>query len=207
MRCGAASHRKVFFTNHNVLPHQMSLKIYTKTGDDGTTGLFGGQRVPKSSLRIEVYGTVDELNSVIGVALTADLPEDIREQLTAISSLLFTAGADLATPLKPSPKYDIPRLLESDITWLETLIDGCDAALDPLKSFILPGGTAGSAYLHLARTVCRRAERLAVALAAGEDIGGVVVRFLNRLSDYLFTAARYVNLRAGIPDVPWRKRG
>lgn len=185
----------------------MALKIYTKTGDDGTTGLFGGQRVPKSSLRIEVYGTVDELNSVIGVALTADIPADIREQLTAISSLLFTAGADLATPLAPPPKYDIPRLLEADITWLETLIDACDAALSPLKSFILPGGTSGSAHLHLARTVCRRAERLAVALAAEEHIGDVVVKFLNRLSDYLFTAARYVNFQAGIQDVPWRPRG
>lgn len=185
----------------------MALKIYTKTGDDGTTGLFGGQRVLKSSLRIEVYGTVDELNSVIGLALTADVPTDIREQLTAISSLLFTAGADLATPLEPAPKYDIPRLIEADISWLETLIDTCDEALPPLKSFILPGGTFGSAQLHLARTVCRRAERLAVALAAEDNIGSVVVKFLNRLSDYLFTAARYVNFQAGIQDVPWRPRG
>ena len=184
----------------------MALKIYTKTGDDGTTGLFGGQRVPKNSLRIEAYGTIDELNSVLGIALTCDLPPDVREHLTAISSLLFTAGADLATPLDPPPKYDIPRLTDGDVAWLESLIDCYDAALPPLKNFILPGGTPAAAYLHLARTVCRRAERLAVALSSVESIGEFPVKFLNRLSDYCFTAARYVNFRASTEDVPWKPK-
>ncbi len=184
----------------------MSTRIYTKTGDDGTTGLFGGSRVSKDHLRIHAYGTVDELNSIIGIALTQDMPLDVREQLLAISSELFTVGADLATPLDPPPVYDIPRVVEEHILDLEGHIDAFDAELSPLKNFILPGGTPAAAQLHLARTVCRRAERLTVSLAIHEDLGGFVVRYLNRLSDYLFTAARIVNHRAGIEDTPWRPR-
>jgi cob(I)alamin adenosyltransferase len=182
----------------------MALRIYTKTGDDGTTGLFGGTRVAKNDLRIEAYGTVDELNAVIGIALTHELPDDVRRELTDISSLLFTLGADLATPLDPPPTYHIPRIAEEHVSALERLIDRHDDTLAPLKAFILPGGTKGAAYLHLARTVCRRAERCIVALAAREDIGDHVVHYVNRLSDYLFTAARAVNHAAGVADVPWR---
>lgn len=182
----------------------MAFRIYTKTGDDGTTGLFGGTRVQKDDLRIEAYGTVDELNAVIGITLTATLPDNVREELTAISSTLFTLGADLATPLDPPPAYAIPRIGGDHVTALEQSIDAHDEVLEPLKAFILPGGTPAAAYLHLARTVCRRAERCTVALARREDVGDHVVHYLNRLSDYLFTAARAVNHAASVPDVPWR---
>lgn len=184
----------------------MSTRIYTKTGDNGTTGLFGGERIRKDHIRIEAYGTVDELNAVLGIVLASDdaLLSGLREELTDISALLFTLGADLATPLDPPPLYAIPRIEEQHITWLETMIDAYDAVLEPLKNFILPGGTIGSAHLHHARTVCRRAERMAVSLAHTEDIGDHAVKFLNRLSDYLFTAARYANHSAGVPDVAWR---
>lgn len=184
----------------------MSTRIYTKTGDDGTTGLFGGIRVSKDHLRIHAYGTVDELNSIIGIALTCEMPTDVREQLLAISSELFTVGADLATPLDPPPVYDIPRVAEEHITDIERHIDAFDTELETLKNFILPGGTPAASNLHLARTVCRRAERITVSLSEHEDLGGFVVRYLNRLSDYLFTAARVVNHRAGIEDTPWRSR-
>jgi len=184
----------------------MSTRIYTKTGDDGTTGLFGGIRVSKDHLRIHAYGTVDELNSIIGIALSCEMPMDVREKLLAISSELFTVGADLATPLDPPPVYDIPRVEEEHITDLERQIDAFDAELETLKNFILPGGTPAASNLHLARTVCRRAERITVSLAEHEDLGGFVVRYLNRLSDYLFTVARVVNHRAGIEDTPWRPR-
>lgn len=179
------------------------MKIYTKTGDDGTTGLFGGKRLPKFALRIEAYGTVDELNAVIGVALTHPAPERIAGVLKEISSLLFTVGSDLATPLYPAPKYHIPRVEEQHIAWLEALIDEYTAELPSLKNFILPGGTQAAAHLHLARTVCRRAERIAVHLASEENIGETVVKFLNRLSDYLFTAARLANHLEGVEDVAW----
>lgn len=182
----------------------MATRIYTKTGDDGTTGLFGGTRVTKDDLRIEAYGTVDELNAIIGIALTHDMADQVREELTAISSQLFTLGADLATPLDPPPSYHIPRITQEHVSALERLIDRHDDTLAPLKAFILPGGTKGAAYLHLARTVCRRAERCIVSLARREDVGEHVVHYVNRLSDYLFTAARAVNMAAGVEDVPWR---
>lgn len=184
----------------------MATRIYTKTGDDGTTGLFGGRRVRKDDLRIEAYGTVDELNAVIGVTRTCALPDDVAGQLQSISSLLFTLGSDLATPLDPPPAFDIPRIQMEHITELEGLIDRFDATLAPLKNFILPGGVPAAAHLHHARTVCRRAERCAVALAAHEPVGDFVIRYLNRLSDYLFTAARYVNAAAGVADIAWTPR-
>jgi cob(I)alamin adenosyltransferase len=182
----------------------MALKIYTKTGDDGTTALFGGTRVPKHAMRIEAYGTVDELNAVLGMVLTHDMTETLRDELTQISSDLFTLGADLATPLDPPPTYHIPRITGEHIATLEGRIDAHVAILPELKAFILPGGTDAAAGLHLARTVCRRAERRTVLLAEHEDIGEFVVRYLNRLSDYLFTAARAANHAAGVSDVPWR---
>jgi cob(I)alamin adenosyltransferase len=184
----------------------MATRIYTKTGDDGTTGLFGGIRVRKDDLRIEAYGTVDELNATIGVVRTCAMPESISEQIASISSVLFTLGADLATPLDPPPSFEIPRISMEHINELESWIDRFDERLEPLKAFILPGGTPAAAHLHVARTICRRAERCAVGLAAHEDVGSYVVKYLNRLSDYLFTAARAVNAEAGVADVPWRAR-
>lgn len=184
----------------------MATRIYTKTGDDGTTGLFGGNRVAKDSLRIEAYGTVDELNAILGVALAANMPQGLINELTDVSSTLFTLGADLATPLDPPPSFAIPRITGEHIMELERRIDRHDEALEPLKVFILPGGTPAAAALHQARTVCRRAERAAVALARTEDVGPHVVTYLNRLSDYLFTVARRANKLAGFADVPWSSR-
>ena len=182
----------------------MATRIYTKTGDDGTTALFGGQRVSKDDLRIQSYGTVDELNAVLGVALTGDLAPNLESELLRLSSELFTLGADLATPLDPPPAYEIPRIGTEHVERLEGLIDAHDSVLEELKNFILPGGSPAAAHLHLARTICRRAERLVVALARHEDLGDHVVTYLNRLSDYLFTAARRANHDAGVSDVPWR---
>jgi cob(I)alamin adenosyltransferase len=182
----------------------MATKIYTKTGDDGTTALFGGTRVLKHGIRIESYGTVDELNAVLGMVLTHEMSEQLRGELTQLSSDLFTLGADLATPLDPPPTYHIPRIVEEHVAGLERKIDAHDATLPELKAFILPGGTQAAAGLHLARTVCRRAERRCVLLAENEDVGEYVVRYLNRLSDYLFMAARVANHTAGVVDVPWR---
>lgn len=182
----------------------MALKIYTKTGDTGQTGLFGGQRCSKADLRIDAYGTVDELNAVIGVARMHAVDEPIAADIEKLSSLLFTLGSDLATPLSPPPAYAIPRIDETHVEWLEHCIDSYDERLEPLKTFILPGGSAAAAHLHVARTVCRRAERLTVSLSEREDIGEHVVKFLNRCSDYLFTAARLANHLQGIADVPWK---
>ncbi|MFM8437049.1 MAG: cob(I)yrinic acid a,c-diamide adenosyltransferase [Candidatus Kapaibacterium sp.] len=182
----------------------MALKIYTKTGDAGQTGLFGGQRCSKADLRIDAYGTVDELNAVIGVVRMHAVMEPLAADLERLSSLLFTLGSDLATPLVPPPSYAIPRIDEAHVAWLESCIDAYDERLEPLKSVILPGGSAAASHLHVARTVCRRGERLTVALAEREDIGPFVVKFLNRCSDYLFTAARLANHVQGIADVPWK---
>ncbi|MEY3688762.1 MAG: cob(I)yrinic acid a,c-diamide adenosyltransferase [Ignavibacteria bacterium] len=180
------------------------MKIYTKTGDDGTTGLFGGKRVAKFSLRIEAYGTVDELNAVIGVALTHDLPAMVGEPLQHISSLLFTVGSDLATPQDAMQKSSVPVITEEHVDVLEQWIDTYQEHLPALRNFILPGGSKGGAHLHLARTVCRRAERAIVALKQEEEINPIVLRFINRLSDYLFVAARFVNAKEGHDDIEWK---
>lgn len=182
----------------------MSKHIYTKTGDKGTTGLFGGKRVDKDYERIQAYGTVDELNAVIGVALTLDVPNELRGQLLQTSADLFVAGSDLATPLDPPPTYPIPRITPEHAIELERRIDAFDEVIQPLRSFILPGGTPLAAHLHLARTVCRRAERAVVTLSKLEEIGSPVIVYLNRLSDYLFTAARMANHLAGVSDVEWK---
>jgi len=182
----------------------MATRIYTKTGDDGSTGLFGGQRVRKNSSRIEAYGTVDELNAVIGMVLTDPLPDDLRADLEATSAHLFVLGADLATPLDPPPSYHIPRIGEEHVQGLERRIDRLEIGLTPLKTFILPGGAASAATLHLARTVCRRAERAAITLADTDEIGDYVIRYLNRMSDWLFVSARHANAWAGIEDTPWK---
>lgn len=180
------------------------MKIYTKTGDDGTTGLFNGERVLKSDQRVNLYGSVDELNSIIGLAVSISQTK-INSDLERLNNLLFDLGSDLATPYDPPPKFKIQRLDKKWIDWLESKIDGYDKELEPLKTFILPGGSMQAAFLHQARTVCRRAERLAVELSKQVELGNVAVKFLNRLSDYLFTAARYSNMLQGQADKKWEK--
>lgn len=180
------------------------MKIYTKTGDDGTTGLFGGGRVRKDHLRIEAYGTVDELNSAIGIARTLSRHADLNGILDKIQNSLFQLGADLATPSTVDNKL-IVRMADTDVTEIEKQIDRIDGKLPELKNFILPGGCGLSAHLHLARNICRRAERLTVALGASDDIGPVVTMYLNRLSDLLFVLARRANQLEGIEDRVWSK--
>lgn len=182
------------------------MKIYTKTGDDGTTGLFGGGRVAKNGPRIEAYGEVDELNTHIGFARTiAEVPSDVDELLARIQRELFVLGADLATPVEKKRKnLEIPRVTSGSVTCLEEEIDRFEGELPPLRSFILPGGGSLGAALHVARTVCRRSERRVVALREVEpEVGEDTVRYLNRLSDLLFVLARVVNHRSGLPEEEW----
>lgn len=168
------------------------MKIYTRTGDKGITGLFGGTRISKSSVRLHAYGTLDELNASLGVVLaTTTLPDTVREELVDIQSFLFTIGADLATPLES--KANILRTDPHYAEKLERWIDEMDMALEPMTKFILPGGCPAAALLHEARTICRRAERWIVELKNTEKISDGVIIVVNRLSDYLFTAARYAN--------------
>ncbi len=181
------------------------MKIYTKTGDDGTTSLFSGGRVPKTHLRVEAYGTVDELNSVIGVARAHQPHPQTDEWLAQVQRQLFNLGADLATPLDAKADW-ITRMDADTVTWLETAIDQMTAELPALTSFILPGGSLAAAQLHVARTVCRRAERIVVALQSHEPLGDHVLLYLNRLSDFLFTLARWENLKAGISEHTWSGR-
>lgn len=181
-------------------------KIYTKTGDDGTTGLASGPRRRKDDLRVEAYGTIDEANSAIGLArlYTADLV-DLDTMLMSIQNDLFDLGADLATPdTGQPPAYEPLRIVETQVERIERDIDRLNADLRPLTSFILPGGSPAAAHLHLARTIARRAERLMVTLARmeGEIVGGPAMKYINRLSDFLFVAARYANDQ-GRADVLW----
>ncbi|EJZ21189.1 cob(I)yrinic acid a,c-diamide adenosyltransferase [Rhizobium sp. Pop5] len=181
-------------------------KIYTKTGDDGTTGLVSGPRRTKDDLRVEAYGTIDEANSAIGLARlhTTGLP-DLDAMLMAIQNDLFDLGADLATPdTGEPPAYEPLRIVETQVDRIERDIDRLNAGLEPLKSFILPGGRPAAAYLHLARTIARRAERLMVALVRtdGEIVGQAAMKYVNRLSDFLFVAARHAN-DGGQADVLW----
>ena len=182
------------------------MKIYTKTGDQGTTALFGGSRVSKNHLRIEAYGTVDETNAFVGEALTRALQSEklvnIGPILQQIQNMLFVLGADLATAIKA--KTQVPRIQPGHIKNLETLIDKFDAQLPPLKSFILPGGCPTASALHVARTVCRRAERHTVALREREALNDHTIAFLNRLSDLLFVMARWANAQSGVKDVAWK---
>lgn len=184
----------------------MTFRIYTKTGDKGETGLYGGKRVAKDSLRIQSYGTVDELNSIIGLALTEPGDGEAGEFLVRLQNRLFDLGSDLATPLDyTTSRVPIPRISEELITELEHLIDKFTDAIEPLKYFILPGGTKRAAQLHVARTVCRRAERDVVALSHAEQVNTNTIVFLNRLSDLLFVLSRYENHKAGVPDTKWEK--
>jgi len=182
------------------------LKIYTKTGDDGETGLFGGGRIPKDSLRVAAYGEVDEVNAVLGLARALDPQEFADPLLQSIQRDLFTIGAELAAPDPDKVQKALSRrvaIAESDTTALEDAIDIHESRLEPLKNFILPGGAPKAATLHLARTVCRRAERAVVALSRHEQVSPAVLRYLNRLSDLLFVLARAANAHAGRPDVKW----
>jgi cob(I)alamin adenosyltransferase len=181
-------------------------KVYTRTGDDGTTGLGGGQRVPKDSPRIEAYGTVDELSSTIGVAMALGLEPRLTETLARIQNELFNLGSDLCILEEDKVKMPVPVVEERNVDALERLMDELSEELPPLDNFILPGGSPGAAQLHVARTVCRRAERLTIALARLEPVGPFVVKYLNRLSDALFVMSRYESAKRGIPDILWDSR-
>lgn len=181
-------------------------RIYTRTGDDGTTGLGTGQRVPKVSQRIEAYGVVDELNAAMGLVITASPAGELVEPLRRIQNQLFHLGADLCIPEYDKERTPGPRIEATHVDALESLIDHINDKLPPLENFILPGGSAAGAALHLARTVCRRAEREVLRLAREEAIGEQVVKFLNRLSDALFVMARYQNAAAGVEDPLWDSR-
>lgn len=185
------------------------MKIYTRTGDAGDTGLFGGERVSKASPRVEAYGDVDELNSVLGVArlhrFGGESDDDFDRLLATIQSRLFDLGAELAN--SKAKELGIPLVDDADITAMERAIDRAEEEVTPLKVFVVPGGSPLGAQLHVARTVCRRAERRVVTLAAEVALRPEVVRYLNRLSDLLFTLARLANHRSGRGDVPWLGRG
>lgn len=181
-------------------------RVYTRSGDDGTTGLGGGQRVPKDSPRIAAYGTVDELSSGIGVAVALGLDPKLAAELGRIQNELFNVGSDLCILEADKAAMPVPGVEERHVDALERLMDELQSELTPLENFILPGGTPGAAQLHVARTVCRRAEREVIHLSREEPIGQWVVRYLNRLSDALFVMARYENLKRGIPDVLWSSR-
>jgi cob(I)alamin adenosyltransferase len=183
----------------------MALKIYTRTGDEGETGLFGGGRVGKDHPRVEAYGEVDELNAAIGMARAVELMPRVDEVLVPVQRDLFAIGALLATPDRERMReqLDKARIDDARIAELERAIDECERELEPLKAFILPGGTPKAAALHVARTVCRRAERRAVALEHADALPRLVIVYLNRLSDLLFVLARVANRRAGAGEVTW----
>jgi cob(I)alamin adenosyltransferase len=181
------------------------MKIYTKTGDKGDTGLFGGGRVPKDDPRVEAYGDVDELNAALGMVRAVEIMPRIDEVIVPIQRDLFSIGALLATPdlQKMHDHLSKAQIDENRIKSLENSIDDCDRELDPLKAFIVPGGTPKAAALHLARTICRRAERRVISLQHNTEIPQIVIVYLNRLSDLLFTLARLANKRAGAGEVTW----
>ena len=182
------------------------MKLYTKTGDKGKTGLFGGDRVKKDHIRIETYGQVDELNAVIGVALAHKTDQKLDSMLEFIQQTLFNLGSDLATPLDSKFSDKVKRISLSQIEELEKWIDELQSLVAPFTNFILPGGSEASAYLHLARTVCRRAERTCVRLMDYESIGDNPQIYLNRLSDFLFIAARYANKVLNVEDIEWNTK-
>ncbi len=184
---------------------EMAQKIYTKTGDQGETSLFGGKRLPKHHLRIEAYGTVDELNSWIGLLRDSTTDESVQSLLKTVQDRLFTLGSNLASD--PDKDMLTPDILEADVTALEAAMDQMNETLPPLKNFILPGGHPTVSHAHITRCVCRRAERQVVALAQNEPVEMIVVRYLNRLSDYLFVLARKLAADLGAAEVVWKPRG
>jgi len=180
------------------------MKIYTRTGDKGETGLFGGDRVLKSDLRVEAYGCIDELNSFIGLAVSELNDTEVGKILLKIQNYLFTVGTDLATPdTEKNNKLKIKRTPESFALEMEEVIDRYSAGLDELKFFILPGGSKTAAMMHICRTVCRRAERVVIGLNSDMKINNNIIIFLNRLSDLFFVLARYLNKKSGVPDIKW----
>ena len=182
------------------------MKIYTKTGDQGITSLFGGKRVSKADLRIDAYGTVDELNSFVGLVRDQEVNKQRTDVLVRIQNTLFVVGSILATE-PGNTKVKIPAIVEDDVQFLENEIDAMEADLPPLRSFILPGGHTAVSFCHVARTVCRRAERLVAALHAQESVEMLVLKFLNRLSDYLFVLSRKMTFELGAEERPWKPRG
>jgi len=179
-------------------------RIYTRTGDEGLTGLGGGRRVPKDSDRVRAYGTVDELNSAIGVALALGLSDRLAGELRTIQNELFDLGSDLCWPNDDDRRERIPTVQPQHVGRLETLIDELNETVGPLTNFLLPGGSPGAAQLHLARTICRRAEREAITLSRAETIGHLVLPYLNRLSDALFVMARFENHERGVDEPLWQ---
>ena len=181
------------------------MKIYTKTGDKGTTALFGGKRVSKADLRIDAYGTVDELNSFLGLVRDQEVNQKRKDIIIEIQNTLFVVGSNLATE-PGNTKVKTPSLGESDIEFLENEIDKMESELPPLKTFVLPGGHQSVSFCHVARTVCRRAERMSIALNEQENVEPVIIKYLNRLSDYLFVLSRKMALELGANEIPWRPK-
>lgn len=181
-------------------------KVYTRTGDDGTTGLGGGQRVDKESARVSAYGTVDELSSHLGVVRATGVDDTLRPDLERIQNELFHLGSDLCILEEDKATFPVPQIEAKHVDALEALMDRLSASLEPLANFILPGGTLAASHLQVARTVCRRAEREVIALSRDEAVGAFVVPYLNRLSDALFVMARFDNVRQGEGDILWDSR-
>ncbi len=185
----------------------MAFKIYTKTGDGGKTSLIGGTKVSKNDIRIDTYGTVDELNSWIGLINDQLNSEEFKNELKDIQDRLFTIGSALACDADKEPKMKLPDLHQTDVQLLETRIDEMTARLPLMKSFILPGGHTTVSSIHICRTVCRRAERLAVTMTENNFfVDEKIIQYLNRLSDYLFTLARYAAQKLGVEEIPWKAR-
>ncbi|MFN2457401.1 MAG: cob(I)yrinic acid a,c-diamide adenosyltransferase [Chitinophagaceae bacterium] len=185
----------------------MAIKIYTKTGDKGTTALIGGTKVPKSHIRIESYGTIDELNSWIGVVADSIEDSSTKTTLKEVQDRLFTIGSSLACDPDKETKLKIPDLLETDVAYLESEIDRMNAVLPEMKAFILPGGSPAVSFTHVARCVCRRAERTCVAMQMENmEVEPLVLKYLNRLSDYLFIVARFINHLQDGEEIQWKPR-
>jgi len=185
----------------------MAFKIYTKTGDKGSTSLIGGVRVPKNHIRIDAYGTVDELNSQLGVVNDSLNNVEVKDWIHEIQDRLFTVGSLLATNPDKEVKMQLPDLYDADVTWLEEHIDKMNETLPEMRAFILPGGNLSASMAHVARCICRRAERICVAMQQeNEYVPELVVRYLNRLSDFLFVLARYISHLSGGEEIPWRAR-
>ena len=180
------------------------MKIYTKKGDDGTTGLLGGTRIPKHHLRIEAYGTVDELNSHLG--LLRDYYNACSEEIINIQDKLFTIGSHLALDPEHKGKMNLPSINDADVLQLEYWMDSMDESLPPMRNFVLPGGHVAVSQAHIARTVCRRAERLIAHLNDAEPVEPITLQYLNRLSDYLFVLSRFITHSLGAPETPWIPR-
>lgn len=184
----------------------MAYKIYTRTGDAGNTGLIGGNKVPKNDLRIETYGTVDELNAWMGMMNDQLNNPEFKNELKEIQDRLFTIGSLLATDHEKETKMQLPDLHNGDVSFLENRIDAMTAQLPEMKSFILPGGHPVVSSIHIGRCVCRRAERLVVALQQEVPVEPLIIQYLNRLSDYLFTLARFAGMQLGAEEIPWKPR-